>query len=106
LKTRDKLLGHVFGKLVFAKIDNYVVPQEVIFGPVRQLMGDLADDFYMKARKMPIDKFWKDFLLQHWHMKEKRTDQDDIDEIVDQLASFFYHKPELIDTNEGLDDTE
>ena len=92
-KSRDKILAYVMGKLVVSELDQQTIEQRILLGPVTSLMRDLSDDFYAKARTMPIDKFWKEFMKPRWAdlhgppmSREKETD-----EFVDTLTSFYYH---------------
>ena len=91
-KTRDKLLGHVMGKLVVSNLDNEIIEQKLLLGSITSLMRDLSDDFYGKARIMPIDKFWKEFLKPNWALLHQEISVDEeTNQFVDILASFFYH---------------
>ena len=92
------------GQLVHAKLENEQVPEELIFGPVNLLMKALNGDFYSNARRMPIDKFWKAFLNQHWHLvQDNRTEQDNLQDMIQILTSIFYHKPQVLETPDALE---
>lgn len=90
IKSRDRLIGHVMGKLVFANIDDQVLEHKLLMGEVSSLLRQLNDEFYEKARKMPIDKFWKEFLKPRWNAS-KNSEANPNQDMVDILASFFYH---------------
>ena len=91
---KENILGHVIGKLTFAQIDDEIISQEFLLDPLTMLIKDLNDEFYMKARKMPIDKFWKEFLKNNWMKKEKvSTESEELQEMANILASVFYHRP-------------
>ena len=92
-KTRDKLLGHVMGKLVVSKLDNEIIEQKILLGSITALMRDLSDDFYEKARKMPIDKFWKEFMKPQWKIlhEDIMSQEAETNQFVDILTSYYYH---------------
>jgi hypothetical protein len=93
---RENILGHVIGKLTFAQLDDEIISQQLLLDPMTMLMIDLNNEFYMKARKMPIDKFWKEFLKANWTKKEKLTSEtEELQEMASILASVFYHKPKI-----------
>ncbi len=48
-KTRDKLFGHVLGKMVLSQLDEEVVPTPIFLEPSQMSMSDLVDSFYMKV---------------------------------------------------------
>ena len=93
---RENILGHVIGKLTFAQLEDEIISQQLLLNPMTMLMIDLNNEFYMKARKMPIDKFWKEFLKANWTKKEKLTSEtEELQEMASILASVFYHKPKI-----------
>ena len=93
---RENILGHVIGKLTFAQLEDEIISQQLLLNPMTMLMIDLNNEFYMKARKMPIDKFWKEFLKANWTKKEKITSEtEELQEMASILASVFYHKPKI-----------
>ena len=93
---RENILGHVIGKLTFAQLEDEIISQQLLLNPMTMLMIDLNNEFYMKARKMPIDKFWKEFLKSNWTKKEKITSEtEELQEMANILASVFYHKPKI-----------
>lgn len=95
-ESRDKILGYVMGKLVFTKLDQKVMEQELLLAPIKLFASQLNDDFYMNARKIPIDRFWKQFLLPNWPLKYKeQTKEEQLEEMVNILSSMFYHKPHV-----------
>ena len=95
-KTRDKLLGHVMGKLVVSNLDNEIIEQKLLLGSITSLMRDLSDDFYEKARTMPIDRFWKEFLKPNWALLHQEISADEeTNQFVDILASFYFHTTKL-----------
>ena len=99
LYSREKILGNVIGKLTIAQIDEEIISQEFLLSPLTLLVNQLNDEFYLKARKMPIDKFWRDFLRSNWEKKEKiATESEELQEMANILASIFYHKPEMSKT--------
>ena len=99
--SKERILGHVMSKLTIAQLDEQVIPQELLLGPLTLLINQLNDDFYLKARKMPIDKFWKEFLMANWSEKEKNvTETEQLQEMTNILASVFYHKPKTMTKNE------
>ena len=93
------------GTLVHAKLEDEAISQELIFGPVNLLLKTLNDEFYSKARTMPIDKFWKQFLRHHWHLvqDDTRTEQDNLKEMIRILTSMYHHKPPVLEESD-LDD--
>ena len=99
LYSREKILGNVIGKLTVAQIDEEIISQEFLLSPLTLLVNQLNDEFYLKARKMPIDKFWRDFLRSNWEKKEKiATESEELQEMANILASIFYHKPKMSKT--------
>ena len=92
-KSRDKILAYVMGKLVISSLDQKTIEQKTLLDPITSLMRDLSDDFYAKARTMPIDKFWKEFLKPRWSdlHAPSMSQEEETDEFVDTLTSFYYH---------------
>lgn len=95
-ESRDKILGYVMGKLVFARMDEKVMDQELLLAPIKLLANQLNDEFYINARKIPIDRFWKQFLKPNWPLKYQEQSREELlEEMVNILSSIFYHKPEV-----------
>merc|ERR1712141_611127 len=47
---RDKLLGHVMGRLIYAQLENTEIDDMFILEPLTKLLRELNDEFYDKAR--------------------------------------------------------
>ena len=98
--NKDKILGYVMGKMTVAKLEERTIEQRLLLEPITNLMKSLDDDFYRKARTMPIDKFWKGFLLDNWPKVEaKLTNEEVLNDLSDVLASVFHHKPKVVHVN-------
>ena len=98
--NKDKILGYVMGKMTVAKLEERTIEQRLLLEPITNLMKSLDDDFYRKARTMPIDKFWKGFLLDNWPKVEaKLTNEEVLNDMSDVLASVFHHKPKVVHVN-------
>ena len=88
------------GKMTVAKLEERTIEQRLLLEPITNLMKSLDEDFYRKARTMPIDKFWKGFLLDNWPKVEaKLTNEEVLNDLSDVLASVFHHKPKVVHVN-------
>ena len=93
---RDKLLGHVMGRLIYAQLENTEIDDMFILEPLTKLLRELNDEFYDKARTTPIDKFWKAFLIPRLELKYQiPTAQEETNLMIDILTSLFQRQPKI-----------
>ena len=100
LKTKNKLLGNVLGKLVFSQLDDEPLAKPDYFHNINDLWSDFTAFFYTKGlrEKMAKGPFFKEALEKMWKRNPNKfckagqsTEECHNDKWVDTLASVMYH---------------
>lgn len=100
LKSKNKLLGNVLGKLVFSQVDGEPLPKPDYLHNTNDLWSDFTAFFYTQGlrEKMEKGQFFKAALEKFWKRNPNKfcsegqtTEECQTDTLVDMLASVMYN---------------